>query len=98
MLIFTEEKKETCFDGSEIYEYICDMPVDESFMRKLAQGGQLSFYPEFTRPYFKIVTKDDIQIKGILGDKSFEAVFPKSALDRIKKEFIERNFESYSEP
>lgn len=90
MRLLNEQKKETCFDGSEIYEYYYDNVIEESVMYYLAENGDLSFYPDFAKPFFKIITNDDLQIKGVLGDKSFEVVYPKSALSFIKEKFLNK--------
>lgn len=70
------EKLEDCMDGSLAYRYCFDGEVNEELMRKMAAGCKLHYFPEFSRPFFKIFTPATVQIKGILGDRDFEVVYP----------------------
>ncbi|MCK5222255.1 MAG: hypothetical protein KAR14_11795 [Candidatus Aminicenantes bacterium] len=70
------KKLEDCFDSSSIYEYFFDEEVSEKLMKGLAGDGRLKYFPDFERPFFKIISTDSIQIKGIIGDKSFEVAYP----------------------
>jgi hypothetical protein len=88
MKIIKVKKVEDCFDGSVIFEYFFDKKIDENLMRNLARSGTLDFFPEFKRPFFKIMTVNGLQIKGIIGDQNFEVVFP-----RIKKRERKEKFE-----
>jgi hypothetical protein len=56
-------------------------------MKKLGEKGNLQYYPDFPRPFFKIITADGVQVKGIIGDDNFEVVFPKTNKQEKKKNF-----------
>jgi hypothetical protein len=58
-------KVEDCFDGGLKYEYRLDGDIAETFMRQLAAGARLDFYPDFPKPFFWIFREDGLQIKGI---------------------------------
>jgi len=83
------KKLEDCFDGSIIFEYSFDENIEETFMKMLGQTGKLDYYPDFSRPFFKIMTHDGLQIKGIIGEKNFEITYPLT-----KKWEKKRNFEN----
>lgn len=70
------KKLEDCFDGSIIFEYSFDENVEETFMKMLGQTGKLDYYPDFRRPFFKIMSRDGLQIKGIIGESNFEITYP----------------------
>lgn len=92
MQIAEIKKVEDCFDGSVIFKYFFSDELDEDVMRKIGEGGKLQYYPDFPRPFFKIETSAGLQIKGILGDKDIEVVFPQTGKGEKKKEF-ETNLE-----
>lgn len=76
MNILHIKKLEECLDRTMIYEYSFGDSVSELQIRTLGRGGDLSYFPEFSRPFFKLVTADGLQIKGIVGDQSLQVVFP----------------------
>jgi hypothetical protein len=80
-------KKEDCFDGGMIYEYLFDEGFPQPLMHRLAEGGNLQFFPQFAKPFFKLVTADGAQIKGIIGDRSIEVLFPRTRKMERKAEF-----------
>lgn len=78
---------EDCFDGGLKLEYRFSAPIGDEFMRRMAAGSRLDFFPEFPRPFFKIFHGDGIQIKGVLGDSCLEAYFPRADMERIRNRF-----------
>jgi len=89
MKLIDVRKIEDCFDGSARNEYRFDGGISESFMRQLAAGARLDFFPDFPKPFFKIFRADGSQIKGILGGSDFEVYFPKDQNASIKTRFEE---------
>lgn len=80
-------KLEDCFDGSVIFRYSFDEAVEEDFMKRLGKTGRLNYYPEFSRPFFKISTSDGLQIKGIIGERDFEITYPQTKKWQKKQDF-----------
>lgn len=87
MKLINIKKLEDCFDGSIIFKYSFADAIDETMMKKLAEKGKLQYYPEFLRPFFKIITLDGVQLKGIIGDQDFEAIFPFTNKQEKKENF-----------
>lgn len=87
MRVVEIRKKEDCSDGGMIYEYHFDDGFPQHVMRRLAEGGTLQFFPEFARPFFKLVTADGVHIKGIIGQSSIEALFPRTGKLERKSRF-----------
>jgi hypothetical protein len=87
MELINIKKVEDCFDGSVIFEYYFNEEVKEGHMKKLGNTGRLNYYPDFHRPFFKIITSDGLQIKGIIGDKSFQVLYPQTKKREKKKAF-----------
>ena len=89
MQLIDIKKVEDCFDGSMIFRYSFNKEMDEELMRKMGEkeNAKLHYYPDFPRPFFKIITGEGIQVKGILGDDNLEAVFPQTGKWEKKKKF-----------
>ena len=87
MELINIKKIEDCFDGSVIFEYFFNEEIKEKFMKKLSEKGKLDYYPEFPRPFFKIITSDGLQIKGIIGDASLQVIYPQTDKWEKKKAF-----------
>ena len=87
MKLIDVRKVEDCFDGSLRLEYRFDGEIAEPFMRGLANGSRLDYFPDFPKPFFKIFREDGLQIKGILGGADFEAFFPNRQKEEIKRNF-----------
>jgi len=84
-----------------IYAYVFDQPITESFMRLLARDGRLSYYPDFSRPFFKIIARGGLQLKGIIGQTDVEVVFPPSEIESQKalfESFLRENSAADTEP
>ena len=90
MKLIDIEKIEDCFDGSMIFKYSFAGEIGEMFMRKLELIGELNYYPEFSRPFYKIFTFNGIQIKGIIGETNFEVTFPLTEKWGKKRKFENR--------
>lgn len=85
MMLVNIKKLEDCIDGSMIFMYSFNEKIDETLMKKLGEKGKLQYYPEFPRPFFKIITAGGVQVKGIIGDDNFEVVFPITNKQEKKK-------------
>ncbi len=90
MTIVKINKLEDCFDGSYIYKYEFSKIVDERVMNAIAEGGRLQYFPMFSKPFYKIYTREGLQIKGILGEYDLEVTFP--ITDQFEKK---KNFEEF---
>jgi len=86
MKLIDIKKLEDCFDGSMIFKYSFDKGIEEILMRKIAEKGKLDYYPEFPRPFFKIICAG-VQVKGIIGEDNFEVTFPRTAKEEKKTNF-----------
>ena len=87
MKLIKIEKVEDCLDGSMVFKYSVNEKINETVMRQLAEGGKLQYYPDFPKPFFKIITADGMQVKGIIGDDNFEVLFPRRNKEERKKAF-----------
>jgi len=61
---------EDCFDGSYIKELLFDDAVNREFILQLGQKGDLNYLEDFSRPFFKVMFRDDFYLKGVQGNYS----------------------------
>ena len=81
------KKLEDCLDGSMVFKYSLPVKISETLMRTLAERGKLQYYPDFPKPFFKIITADGLQVRGIIGEDNFEVVYPRINKEGRKKSF-----------
>jgi hypothetical protein len=87
MRITAIHKRDNCLEGAQVFEYHFASTVAEEFVYYLAHGQRLDYFPEFARPFFKIVCANGIQIKGIVGDHSIQVVFPAQLDEKYQPDF-----------
>ncbi|MGQ9608466.1 MAG: hypothetical protein ACUVWN_04135 [bacterium] len=87
MRIANIKKLEDCFDGSTIYSYeFFDVWTYEQ-IQKLRNFGELSYYKDFPKPFFRVKTSGGMQIKGVEGENSCTVFLPKKGKEEMKSEF-----------
>ena len=72
---------ETCLDGTVNVEKRLDRPMDRKFIYHLAELGDLEYFSEFARPFFRITRSGSFVIKGVEGAETFQVFFIRSAPD-----------------
>lgn len=85
MKIIQVKKLEDCFDGSTIYEYKFDEFWTYEQVRQLTKFGELNYYKDFPRPFFRINGLQGMQIKGVEGENTFTVFFPKNRKEEMQK-------------
>jgi len=53
----------------------------------LGQFGTLDYYPDFPRPFFRVLTDNGAQIKGVQDELSFLVIYPKGQVEKVKEDF-----------
>ena len=59
---------EDCFDGSYIKELLFDEPLPKEFIESLGTLGRLQYFPDFARPFFKVIVPKIAEFKGVQGN------------------------------
>ena len=90
MRIVAIKKVEDCFDGSTIYAYTFSHAWSRESILALDQLGQLDFYPDFPRPFFRVRVTGGCQVKGVEGEQTCVVIYPET-----NKEAIKRTFEAH---
>lgn len=78
---FKKKKVEDCFDGSRIFEYALFVPVGPGLIEQLGTLGNLEYFRDFPRPFYRIITDSGAIIKGIEGENYFRVIYTKSGLE-----------------
>ncbi|MDK9700429.1 MAG: hypothetical protein OEM52_09825 [bacterium] len=76
MRLQRKELLEDCFDGSGIFLYYFDEPIAKTFIMTLSRFGKLEYFSEFPRPFFRVVSLDGLQMKGVEGEYSIRVLLP----------------------
>jgi hypothetical protein len=88
MNIAGREKVEDCFDGSSVFTYTFNESWNREEILKLRGLGEVDYFPDFPRPFFRLHCKNGLQVKGVEGDTQCRVIYPSE-----KKEVIMENFE-----
>lgn len=87
MKILLSERIEDCFDGSQVIAYTFDVAWDREHILSLKSLGKLEYFPEFPKPFFRLLGMGGLQVKGVEGDRTCRAIFPKKDREVIKEQF-----------
>lgn len=75
---------EDCVDGSFIKEIVLDREVAKDFILYLGKMGRMQYFPDFSRPFFKI-SAGGMALKGVQGNKTIRVIlFEKEKLEFLK--------------
>ena len=86
------EKMDDCFDGSMIYGYTFGETWTRDTIMSLGSLGEVDYFADFPRPFFRVRGEGGLQVKGVEGEPSCRVIFPKTNGEALKLEF-ERLFE-----
>jgi|GEM_PF-4370220 len=88
MKVIDVKHVEDCFDGSMIKELLLDSEISKEFVFAMGAGGQVQFFADFPRPFFKVRMENLYDLKGIANQRTMR-VHLKSvklfALDDLRK-------------
>lgn len=88
MKVKSIKPREDCFDSSIMKEVLFDQPVTEDFICFWEKKGELSYFPSFARPFFKVDVKGHYFLKGIQGTTTAELVLYKKNPDKSLDVFL----------
>jgi hypothetical protein len=88
MKVLKIKELEDCFDGSFIKEALLDTAVTKEFIFFLGKLGELAYYPDFARPFYKITVKNLYVVKGVEGNKTVRLILNKEGIEHAQRHFI----------
>ncbi len=91
MKLLRAVRVEDCFDGSSVYRYFFDSVWSREEIRRLGELGRLDYYPDFPRPFFRVVGPGGAQLRGVEGERSCQVVLPRQDRQEVI-ERLERHF------
>ncbi len=83
MRLLRTSKVEDCFDGSSVYRYFFDSVWSPGEIRRLRRLGRLDYYPDFPRPFFRLVGPGGAQLRGVEGECSCHVVLPRQGREEV---------------
>jgi len=93
MRITGRKKIEDCFDGSSVYGYLFDAPLCRADILAMKRFGELDYFPDFPRPFFRVRSPEGAFVKGVEGDAGCKVILPRKDREKAEKLF-EGLFES----
>lgn len=67
MMIIDIKEVESCFNSIKILELVILDEININFINKLKKIGNLFYYPDFPKPFFKFQIKGICEMKGVEG-------------------------------
>ena len=65
MKVLGYRKLEDCLDGSMIFELSFSRPISGNCITELGGIGELDYFKNFPRPFYRLIIGDDLQLKGV---------------------------------
>jgi len=81
---------EDCFDGSFIKEILFDEPVIEFIIKKIGKYGNLHYYKDFARPFYKIIFRDNFYLKGVENNLTMRVLMNNEADLELLNEILNK--------
>ncbi|MCX6135964.1 MAG: hypothetical protein NTV54_00500 [Ignavibacteriales bacterium] len=86
MTIIAIDDVESCFDGSWIKEIHLNSSITSRFIEYLSTLGEMQYFPEFTRPFFKLHVEGKYLLKGIEGNSVIRMI-AKPPIEKTMSQF-----------
>ena len=86
MVIQSTEKIESCVSGTQIYLCTFFTTWTREEIARLGEWGDLEYYRDFPRPFFRLRSRNGVFIKGVQGENVCQVVFPHEEEDTALRE------------
>lgn len=84
MEVVKSKEIELCLDGTMVVETCLDKQISKEFIFAFKKLGELEYFPQFARPFFKIILPDGSYVKGVEMNFSMRIHYVnKSTLEKI---------------
>jgi|GEM_PF-913082 len=88
MKILDDQPIKNCFDGSFMKEITFSSEITKDFVDYLSLVGELEYYADFSRPFYRITRPYGYIIKGIVGNHYLRIYFSRAYLDESIEHFL----------
>lgn len=75
MKLLSKNRIENCLPTAPEYRYVFSEPWRAGQILRLRRLGELDYYPDFPRPFFRLRLPGGAQMKGVEGDSCCRIVF-----------------------
>ena len=89
MRLVESTRLEDCFDGSAVFRYRTDQAWTTEAIRALARFGELDYFPDFPRPYYRVRSTNGLQIRGLEGEYVCTVIFPSAGREQLHQSWEE---------
>jgi len=87
MKIIGADKLEDCFDGSVVFGYRFDEAWERETIMRLKSLGEVDYFPDFPRPFFRLRSKSGLQVKGVEGESTCRVIYSNEGKEVEKQSF-----------
>jgi hypothetical protein len=78
------EKVEDCLDGTSVYTYVLLEAWSAQTIARLEELGDLDYFPDFPRPYFRVHGNNGLVMEGVEGETSCRVTLPESGRYQVQ--------------
>jgi len=94
MTILRIKNIEDCFESSNVRDIIISPPISKDFIFYLGRLGKLFYHDELEKPYFRIIIRGKMTIKGAETNKTVRVLMPDEP-DEEEFEVLKNHIMSY---
>ncbi len=81
---------EDCLKGTLTLIYLFDLPWHKEAILKLSHLGRLDYFEDFPRPFFRLSSFENVQMKGINGENTCRVIYPAENREKVHFEFEQK--------
>jgi len=85
MRIIGVKQLEDCFNGSSLYEIVFDESWNRASIKALSACGTLEYFPDFPRPFFRLLIQGGAQLKGVEGESICKSIVKAEQLELLSE-------------
>ncbi len=78
-----------CFNTSLTKEILFDQPVTKDYIQYLGQHGQLDYYAEFPRPFYKLQKSGYYILQGVEGTDTARVILDRTRVQEALQNLTE---------
>jgi hypothetical protein len=84
MQIRAETKLEDCFDGSAVFGFRFEEPWTRDGIATLGALGELEYFADFPRPFFRVRGPGGLEVKGVEGERDCRVALPSKDRELVR--------------
>jgi hypothetical protein len=79
---------EDCLDGSVLFEAELDRPFTGADITALRSFGDIEYYSDFPRPFFRFSLPGRFELKGVEGETRIKVLFARGSEEKDRADFL----------